>query len=158
MDKEAIQKKPIRRHQVLQPISREHHHTLLLVWKIRKGLATGIDPKRIKRYTDWFYKTYAAPHFELEEKFLFPVLEPTHELIIRALDEHQQLRRLFKYNSELNTTLTTLADLLESHVRFEERVLLNLIQEMATPHELEIIRQTHSDARFIENARDEFWN
>ena len=41
---------PIKRSEFLKPISREHHHGLLLCWKIRAGLKKGIEPERIKLY------------------------------------------------------------------------------------------------------------
>ncbi|CDF79955.1 hypothetical protein BN863_22430 [Formosa agariphila KMM 3901] len=31
-------KKPLKRHKSLQPLSRDHHHGLLLAWKIRADL------------------------------------------------------------------------------------------------------------------------
>src|SRR5690606_3210653 len=58
---------PIKRHKALQGVSREHHHGLLLCWKIRTGLAKNISPDRIKTYVDWFFDVYLRPHFELEE-------------------------------------------------------------------------------------------
>ena len=44
--------KPQKRHKALQPLSREHHHGLLLSWKIRAGFSKNIEPKRIKVYAD----------------------------------------------------------------------------------------------------------
>ena len=40
-----MQHKPQKRHKALQPLSREHHHGLLLSWKIRSGFnKKGIIP------------------------------------------------------------------------------------------------------------------
>ena len=47
--------KPLKRHKALQPLSRDHHHGLLLSWKIRSGFKKNIDVERIKVYADWFY-------------------------------------------------------------------------------------------------------
>ena len=58
--------KPQKRHKALQPLSREHHHGLLLSWKIRSGFSKNIEPKRIRTYADWFFKTHLIPHFEME--------------------------------------------------------------------------------------------
>lgn len=44
--------KPIKRHTALKPLSREHHHGLLLSWKIREGLKRNIEIPRIKKYID----------------------------------------------------------------------------------------------------------
>src|SRR5690606_32827540 len=87
--------KPLKRHKALQPFSREHHHGLLLSWKIRSGLSKNIELERIKTYADCFFKNQLVPHFELEEKYIFPLLDSDHELIKRALAEHRRLTRLF---------------------------------------------------------------
>lgn len=157
MNQETSEKKPIKRHKVLQPLSRDHHHTLLLAWKIRKGLITGIEPVRIKNYVNWFYKTYAAGHFELEEKFIYTVLEAKDERIQKALAEHEQLRALFTSDENIATSLPQLADLLESHIRFEERELFNVIQENAGEEQLRIIEQNSPDEKFVENEEYVFW-
>src|SRR5690606_36276296 len=68
------EKKPIKRDENIQPFSREHHHGLLLSWKIKTGFKKNLELERIKRYTDWFYKNQLLPHFEAEEKYLFPIL------------------------------------------------------------------------------------
>ncbi|GAA3575326.1 hypothetical protein [Snuella lapsa] len=80
-----MDKKPLKRHKALQPLSREHHHGLLLSWKIRSGLSRNIPVERIKIYTDWFFETHLIPHFEMEEKYIFPILNENYPLIKRAL-------------------------------------------------------------------------
>ena len=63
-------KKPIKRNEFLKAISREHHHGLLLSWKIRAGIKKEVEPFRIKKYLDWFYTEHLLPHFEIEEKHI----------------------------------------------------------------------------------------
>ena len=63
--------KPVKRSISLTPISREHHHGLLLSWKIREGLKKKLAPKRIKRYTDWFWECHLQSHFDFEEKYIY---------------------------------------------------------------------------------------
>ena len=150
-------RKPIKRDKAIQPLSRDHHHNLLLCWKIRKGFAKGIEPERMKKYCDWFFQTYVLPHFKIEEKYLFPVLGNEHELVKRALAEHRRLERLFREEEEVEKSLSLLEEELEKHIRFEERELFNEIQEQATPKQLEIIQEKHSDAKFRENNLDPFW-
>ncbi len=86
---------PIKRDKALQGISREHHHGLLLCWKIRSGFAKNISNVRIKKYTDWFYETHLIPHFELEENHIFPILGEQNEMVKKALTEHRRLKHLF---------------------------------------------------------------
>ena len=149
--------KPIERKDYLKPLSREHHHGLLLCWKIRTGFTKGISPERIKAYADWFYKTYLLPHFEAEEKYVFPVLGNESDLIIKATEEHRQLTDLFSDNAEIENSLKNIQTKLEDHIRFEERVLFNEIQNSATEEEIELMQKIHSNDKFIENTSDEFW-
>ena len=149
--------KPLTRHASLQPFSREHHHSLLLGWKIRKGLNNGIPLERIKKYNDWFFKTMIKPHFEGEEKYMFPILGMEHELVKKALAEHRRLKRLFNAKKDLEKALNYIEEELERHIRFEERELFVLIQEKATPEELEKIDAFHKEIKFEENTKDVFW-
>ena len=150
-------KKPIKRDKNIQPLSRDHHHTLLLCWKIRKGFSKEVSPERMKTYSDWFFKNYVLPHFRIEEKYLFPVLREDHEMVKRALAEHRRLERLFNDDKEITRSLSLIEEELELHVRYEERELFNEIQKQATSEQLLIITEVHKDERFQENAEDEFW-
>lgn len=149
--------KPLKRAKELQPLSHDHHQGLLLCWKIRAGFNAQIEPKRIKKYADWFYKIHLAPHFELEEKHLFIILNTENELVKRALTEHRRLKRLFKQTSELEKALGCIEEELEAHIRFEERVLFVEIQKTATAEQLAIIEKLHSKPAFVENEKDIFW-
>lgn len=149
--------KAIKRHPSIQPISREHHHGLLLCWKIRTGIEKNIPANRIKKYTDWFYQTYLKAHFEAEEKYLFPILDKKHEHIKKVIAEHRRLKRLFENDINIEKSLSLLEEELESHIRFEERVLFNEIQELASPEQLELLETKVCDIEFIENTSDEFW-
>ena len=148
---------PIKRHISLQPLSRDHHQALLLCWKIKKGLAANIDPERIKKYVDWFYSEHIIPHFEAEEKFIFPILSEDHELIKQALEEHKRLKSYFEASSDLTTAFRNIETELEKHIRFEERVLFNEIQSSATAEQLQLFADAHKEGIFCENYEDEFW-
>ena len=149
--------KPIKRDRNIQALSRDHHHTLLLCWKIRKGFSKGVEPGRMKNYVDWFYEAHVLPHFKIEEKYLFPVLGKEDAMIKKALAEHRRLKRLFQKEEQLEKTLTLLEEELEQHVRFEERELFSRIQAAATEKQLALIKKHHKDEKFRENTSDEFW-
>jgi hemerythrin superfamily protein len=151
--------KPIKRDPAIQPLSRDHHHGLLLCWKIRKGFSKKILPERIKSYSDWFYKTHLIKHFEIEEKYVFSVLGTDNELVKQALNEHKLLEKLFteREESKIENSLIQISDELEKHIRFEERVLFNEIQNAASEEELKIIKKHHLDEKFCENQEDKFW-
>ncbi|MCC8358337.1 hemerythrin domain-containing protein [Salinimicrobium sediminilitoris] len=152
-----MEKKPIKRDKNIQPLSRDHHHTLFLCWKIRKGFSKGVAPNRMKTYSDWFFESHVLPHFKIEEKYLFPVLGEDHDMIKRALAEHRRLERLFRDEKDFVRSLNLIEEELELHVRYEERELFNEIQKQASPEQLEVILEVHKDERFQENTSDEFW-
>lgn len=149
--------KPIKRHQALQPLSRDHHHGLLLCWKIKEGFKRNIEPERIRRYTDWFWQNHLTAHFEEEEKHIFPILGNDHELIKRAVSEHRRLKHLFEQEIEIVGSLSLIEEELKDHIRFEERVLFNEIQQAATPGQLLEVEKHHSGTTFCDNWEDEFW-
>ncbi len=150
--------KPIKRHIALRPVSREHHHGLLLSWKIRQGLKQKVELKRIKKYTDWFWENHLQQHFEFEEEYMFPILGKGDKLIKRALREHARLKRLFNTPGRLEVNLSLLEEELVSHIRFEERELFEKIEKAATEEQLARIEKEHSHS--VAKAgewQDEFW-
>jgi len=149
---------PIKRAPELRPLSHDHHHGLLLCWKIKTGMAKNIDLQRIKKYVDWFYEIYLKTHFELEEKYVFTILEAHDALIEQALKEHKTLNELFESTSDLEINLKRIEKELDSHIRFEERVLFAEIQKAATKEQLKKIEEIHSKEAFIENEDADFWS
>lgn len=149
--------KPIKRHKSLQPLSYEHHHSLLLCWKIRTGFSKGVEVERIKKYADWFFENHIQPHFEVEEIYFYPILGNEHVLVKKALSEHRRLTRLFESKDEIEKSLSLIEEELESHIRFEERVLFGEIQNIATEEQLKRVAEKHTDEKFQENTEDEFW-
>ncbi len=146
---------PIKRHPSLQPVSREHHFGLLLCWKIRQGFRLNVNPERIKKYTDWFWHNHLMAHFEVEEKYIFSVLPSDDALIIQAFAEHQRLKALFE-SEDIPLSLELIEQELDQHIRFEERVLFNKVQQVATPEQLRLIEENHNTP-FDDKWEDEFW-
>ena len=149
--------KPIKREKALQGFSRDHHHSLLLCWKIRTGFSKGVAPERIKRYADWMFANHIRPHFKLEEEHMFPLLQVDHPLVKRALSEHRRLTRLFKGTEDTTKALGQIEEELEQHIRFEERILFQEIQQKANAQELEQIEKAHDHEKFQDNDADPFW-
>ena len=147
----------IKRHSSLQEYSRDHHQALLLCWKIKVGLSKGISIDRIKTYTNWFFENHILEHFKMEEKYMFPVLPKNHELIIRVLKEHKTLLELFNNTSQVEKSLKELHVALKNHIRFEERILFNEIQNVASESQLDLIKKHHTSEKFEDNLNDVFW-
>ncbi|EGV44409.1 hemerythrin domain-containing protein [Bizionia argentinensis JUB59] len=152
-----MEPKPLKRHKALQPLSREHHHGLLLSWKIRAGFNKQVSAERMKTYADWFFENHLIPHFELEEAEIFSILEPDNELVKKALADHRRLKRLFTEETDLEKSLSKIEEELDQHIRFEERVLFPEIQKAATEEQLQYIEKIHQPESFEDNLTDEFW-
>lgn len=128
---------PLKRHAAFHPLSHGHHDGLMLCWKIRSGLKNGVEAMRIKSYANWFYSTQLLPHFETEERFIFPLLESGNEMVKKALADHRRLRRLFEDQQDVTRSLSLIEEELEAHIRFEERILFEEIQKGLSISELE---------------------
>ncbi|WP_205677212.1 hemerythrin domain-containing protein [Antarcticibacterium arcticum] len=150
---------PIKRHESLKHLSRDHHHGLLLCWKIREGLKKEIDPVRIRDYCRFFYAAQLVPHFEFEEEEVFSLLDQHHPLIKQALMEHRDLTALFQSEEAPVTVLKEIEQLLEAHIRFEERVLFNEIQQNSTEEVLAGVEKKENDlvTPNPDDWEDKFW-
>ena len=149
--------KPTKRHEALKPLSREHHHGLLLSWKIRTGMSKGTDVNRIMRYAVWFYENHLIAHFAAEEKFVFPLLGNEHEFVIQAIAEHRRLESLFNSTDAQDSILNLLEKELVAHIRFEERTLFNEIQKLCSESELVILKEKIKEPEIKTSWDDEFW-
>lgn len=151
---------PIKRSKELAPLSREHHNGLLFVFKIKQGLKLGIDKERIGAFCSWSWDSHFNLHFRKEEAALVPVLGMPHPLIERMLSEHGKIQTLFEsINVDLSfATLESLAQCINDHIRFEERQLFSLIEQVATPERLKVIEQSLAVAQpACSQWADEFW-
>lgn len=112
-------------------------------------------------YCQGFHAEHLEPHFNLEEEAIFPILGNDHELVKRALAEHRRLTRLFTGKDDLITRLSQIEEELEAHIRFEERVLFQAIEAVATPLELERIKRMHGALEPVRGTgpseEDAFW-
>lgn len=142
--------------------SKDHHHALLLVWKIREGFKKAIEPLRITKYVIHFFDTDLCLHFKSEEELLFSKLTNDNKLRIQAEFEHELIYRLIsglRKNPGDKDLLREFTDHLEKHIRFEERELFHYLQENISEVALSEIahslkpRQPKSDTTWT----DAFW-
>ena len=139
----------MKRDEALAPLSRDHHGTLLLAQLLKKnapvyrGLPT--EPKEKAKYAQEQFELHIKKHFQQEEMMLEKTKNCHPEinaLTVEIKNEHQQLTALFKSldnTADLENTLNILANLLQQHIRKEERVLFPLLQEHASPELLQDI-------------------
>ena len=155
------QPKPIKRSKELAPLSREHHDGLLLCWKIRTGFARQIEEERIVNYVQHFYNTDLKPHFQKEEDYLFVLLPATDSLRTEAVGQHRELEGLIGLmnNGLAHIALSNFADLLERHIRFEERDLFPHFESVTDTLKLQAVsEQIDSKEKQCEmDWNDKFW-
>jgi hemerythrin-like domain-containing protein len=105
-----------------------------------------------------FFENHLLPHFDMEERHVFPVLgDRRHPMVRRALREHRRLRRLFAATEDLDKHLSLIEEELTAHIRYEERVLFNEVQRVATPAQLSEVERLHQGQPFVEDWGDKFW-
>lgn len=133
--------KPIKRSPQLAPLSREHHDGLLFAWKIKRGIALHASPDTMRRYARWYWQQHIKPHFFQEEKILAPCLPADDPLVQRMREEHEHIRELvLSLDDEADVRhLTLLSDLLNQHIRFEERVLFVHLEKQLSKEQLDAV-------------------
>ncbi len=154
--------KPIKRSEHIVQLSKEHHFSLLFCWKIRSGLKNQAEIDRVKDYINYFWKEHLLPHFE-EEDVLFRTVNDA--FVKRAYDEHHEINEMVRLlnssDAEKASSLALkIADLVDNHVRFEERELFpHLERAIDEPKLIEIGKQIKQLQPEIteDTFADEFW-
>jgi len=156
-----MSQQPIKRSPQLVKLSRDHHFGLLICWKIRQGIRFEVAAPRITAFVLEAFRQELEPHFQQEENCIFSLLPPDDALRLQAEAEHQALRN---GNIALETDmsyerLTAFAELLDAHIRFEERQLFNYIESGASQEALTAAAQCILDMPQPEADAwaDEFW-
>jgi len=153
---------PLKRHQALVSLSRDHHFGLLLVWKIKQGLANAIVADRISDYVLYFFDTDLQHHFKEEEQMLFPMLADDNALRQQAENEHAAIYEMIdrlRHDKTNERLLLQFSEMLKKHIRFEERELFTYMQETFSESELETIARHEENAGRVIDAGwpDVFW-
>jgi len=152
--------KPIKRSKQLTPLSKDHHDGLLFAWKIKQGLKNGADIKLIAKYVQWFWNNHLQQHFREEEQILAPYLPADNELVQKMLDEHQEIEAMIHINENIPdpALLSNLAQAIDNHIRFEERIFFPYAEKLISEKELNFIyEQLSKDSAQCEKWEPEFW-
>ncbi len=142
------EKKPLRRHPNLQPLSRDHHRGLVLAQLLKydvpdyPGLPATVAGKAA--YAIEFFDTQLQAHFEREENILLPAITGYDALLDRygeqMCEEHRRIRNMlesWRQNPPNGADLDQMGRCLEEHIRFEERVFFQHLQATAPAAVLE---------------------
>lgn len=141
----------MRRHPSLVPLSRFHRSILFVSLMAKKkappmkGYPTALNDKI--QYARTFYRDQLKAHFEHEQNVLFPQIAGKDQeldlLISEMKEERNHLDMLFstlKPDTTTETSLDQLGLFLEKHIRKEERIFFQKIQEVLTPDELDRLK------------------
>jgi hemerythrin-like domain-containing protein len=140
------------RHPSLTPLSHDHHHGLALALRCRKQALGRLKPMgaegirlRAQEFCEFFQKQL-TPHFRAEEESLFPLMREavpeSAPLLDDLLREHEIFRREVEKLSAgtgLSKLIFDLGDLLERHIRREERELFPLFEKHVELSKAEIV-------------------
>ena len=149
--------KPIKRSEQLISLSREHHDALLFIWKIRQGLKNGTSISLINDYIKWFWQNHLVDHFRQEEEILLPYLLQTDPLAAQLISEHKVIRSMIDQQHD-SDSISTFADILDKHVRFEERELFPQIEKNVPLDQLnEIAKKLIAHSQCDRHWGNEFW-
>ena len=147
----------MKRHEALVQLSRDHHFGLLLCWKLKEGLKKDISVERMSKYIVLFYEQNLKPHFAEEEETIFLILGNEHPLIKEAISQHRELEKMISDGFETPEQIQTFRDLLELHIRTEERQIFPEIENTATEEELQnLLKQNYPELKEPE-YEDLFW-
>jgi len=138
----------MKRHLALINFSREHHNTLILAQILKKDGPNfkdlPADDEGKRTYTLSFYKKEMAVHFRQEEEILFAFVYKQSDLLKEEtallIDEHKKIKNLIHQlptTGNLAKVLDKIGMLLEKHIRFEERVYFQKVQEIFSEKELD---------------------
>lgn len=133
----------MRRHASLIPLTHDHHHGLAQARRMKLAAEAGDPQTRLDRaleFLDYFGRE-ALHHFRAEEEAIFPLLldyfDERPELLVRTLLQHLKIHSCTtRLREEVDAcavnedTLRELAELLEAHIRLEEKELFPLIEEV----------------------------
>ena len=151
----------MKRHPGLVPLSRDHHHALVMAERLVLGRST--NPR-----ADWpadragqaarlidFFETDLGPHFEAEEAHVFPAavrdLDAGDRLVRALVEDHEAMRAMVRALgagrggrgprgpaslADLDGRLRAFGERLRRHVRVEERELFERMQAECSPETL----------------------
>ncbi|MGB5979287.1 MAG: hemerythrin domain-containing protein [Cyclobacteriaceae bacterium] len=142
----------MKRDPVLIPLSHDHHRILMCAQLIKadapeyKGLPT--EPIEKAGYTVTLFNDTILPHFDAEEKVVFPLIKgiggELGKLADELIEEHGAIREMISsldgtVPDHLEQELDTLGKLLVKHVRREERILFQRMQMELSEEQIALV-------------------
>ncbi|HUR11236.1 MAG TPA: hemerythrin domain-containing protein [Flavitalea sp.] len=148
----------------LQPLSHQHHNTLMGCLLIKKGVEKQADKSVLKDFIlNWWQKDLQQ-HMQSEEKVLLPYLSQHQfdksylHIIHRDHETFRVLGDRLKLHNDGYGLYNIYADLVEQHIRFEERVVFQKIEEDFSRQQLSQLEQKMpAESRKCSDYPVKFW-
>ena len=129
----------MRRDRSLIPLSHQHQHGLALCVLIDRGLKKDTSRENVDKLSKMvadMAEIELLSHFQVEEDILFPTVRPLLEndtLIDELIAQHREMERMIEAlatqrGEKRKKTLVAFGELLNQHIRSEERRLFQDIQ------------------------------
>lgn len=148
----------MKRDPALVQLSHDHLSALVLVYCLKRGRGSSdryqwpTEPREQIIRIQQVWQQELQPHFFAEEQFIFlpvqeaPVSSATQDLTQELLAEHRHIEALIEslpglFNEALDTALHELSEILEAHIRKEERRYFEALQAELSAERLAQIGQ-----------------
>ena len=138
----------MKRSPALVPLGHDHHRALEAALRLRRATAETLA-EDLSYFREFWAAHAQRRHFEIEEELLLPAItgdEGWDAMADRVRREHEQIREWAETAAGVDDA-HALGELLNDHVRFEERELFELLEARLTQDELDRL------GREIEAAR-----
>ena len=151
----------MKRNENLVTLSWEHHDGLVVSFRLQQGLKKNVNSEDMVDYILYTWENVLEHHFWQEEQIINQDISNTESfknMISQMENDHKQIRNLIteikkdKSNTQL---IQEFADILNQHIRFEERQLFPAIESESSKDEL------NSIGKFLKDEHKhscEIWN
>jgi hemerythrin-like domain-containing protein len=133
----------VRRVPELRDLSDDHHTGLVLARRCRQAgrLRSSSSPETVWEQVLEAFSRHLEPHFRIEEQHLLPGLEAIGEasLARRIREDHAALRAFRESGAPGWASIERFGELLEAHIRFEEREVFETTQDRLPARTLEAL-------------------
>ena len=155
----------MKRNENLKTLSWEHHDGLVASFRLQQGIKNKTNTKEMVDYILHTWNKILEHHFWQEEQVISKKKinsKNAEEAISKMLVEHDQIKKLvdkIKINPSNEKLINEFAELLNKHIRFEERELFPLFEQETSKDELtqvgKFLREHHTQS--CEIWPNQFW-
>jgi hemerythrin-like domain-containing protein len=154
----------VKRDEHLYPLSWQHHNGLMAVLLLKKGINKGVVAKVMSDFILFVWNNELKEHFHAEEKALTANKDDAahRRLYMQMKEEHQQIIAVIEQikNEDCGIADVDLfQQLLEKHIRFEERVFFPWLEQHSANNEMRKIGEQlqHLQHHSCVNYPVKFW-